>query len=227
MKHFAHAIALVALVAAGCGGETQTASADETASPATEASVDGSVERSAYETATDMAIGDPAAPVTIIEYASVTCSHCATFHSSTFKDLKAKYVDTGKVRFVFREFPTAPAPLSAAGFLLARCVGDERGAKGYFAVIDALFKRQADWAFGKDPRGELLKIAAEAGVDEPEFEACIRDEDNIAQLRETAATAQQEFKIAATPSFVMNGEPLSARTIEQFDEAIAPLLPAE
>jgi len=225
--HFAArlaALTLGAFVAASCGGQTEEAAADGAGASDAGAS-ETAGPRSAFETAADMALGDPAAPVTIVEYASATCSHCASFHADVFKPLKEKYVDTGQVRFVFREFPLDG--LALAGFLVARCVAEDHGPDGYFAFIDALFRQQKVWAFGDDPRGELLKLSAEAGVDETEFDACVQDQDEIDRIRNDIETAQAKYEIKGTPAFVINGDAKPVRTLEQFDEALAPLLAAE
>ncbi len=105
----------------------------------------------------DKILGSDKAPVTIIEYASVTCPHCAVFHTEVYPKLKEKFIDTGKVRFVFREFPTAPANASIAGFMLARCSGDK-----YFPLIDAMMEQQRSWI--EKPYEGLLRMARQAGM---------------------------------------------------------------
>src|SRR5690606_29594883 len=104
----------------------------------------------------DKVLGADGAPVTIVEYASVTCPHCATFHQQTYPELKSKYIDAGKVKLIFREFPTQPAPVAIAGFMLARCAEDK-----YYPMLDAIFGQQQSWA--QDPYNGLLRIARQAG----------------------------------------------------------------
>jgi len=118
----------------------------------------------------EMAMGDEKAPVTIIEYASMTCPHCAHFQETTFPEIKKRYIDTGKVRWIFREFPLDN--LAAAAFMLARCAGKDDNEK-YFALVDTLFRQQRQWAVEK-PIPPLLAIAKQAGLTEQSFNACRR-----------------------------------------------------
>jgi protein-disulfide isomerase len=165
----------------------------------------------------DMALGDEKAPVTIIEYASMTCPHCAAFHATTFPELKKRYIDTGKVRFIFREFPLDQ--LALAGFLLARCAGPDK----YFPMIDTLFQKQKEWVIQK-PLGPLMAIAKQAGMSETAFNECLQNQklvDGIEDVRQRA----MKLKVESTPSFFVNGKPLrGAFSIEDFEKAIAPLV---
>jgi len=147
----------------------------------------------------DLWMGDPKAPVTIIEYASMTCGHCAQFELTTFADLKTKYIDTGKVRYALREFPLDP--LAAAAAMLARCSGDKRE-----AVVELLFQQQKNWAFVNNPLQALRDTVKQTGMGPTAFDACLNDQamfDKINQIRDTAA---QKFGINATPTFFINGE---------------------
>lgn len=171
------------------------------------------------DAATDMTLGDPNAKVTIIEYASITCPHCATFNEEVFPALKAKYVDTGQVRYVFREFLTPPANVAAAGFLVARCAGKDK----YFNVIDALFHSQNE--MGGDVRGLLFRIGRSAGMTDDKITTCIQDEKALDALNKRVTKAINEDKITGTPTFVINGKELvGEQTLAQFDAAIQPLL---
>ncbi len=165
----------------------------------------------------DMAQGDEKAPVTIIEYASMTCPHCAQFHATTFPELKKRYIDTGKVRFIFREFPLDQ--LALAAFLLARCSGPDK----YFPMIETLFQLQKEWVIQK-PLGPLLAIAKQAGMSEQAFNECLQDKkliDGIEEVRQQA----MKLNVQSTPSFFVNGKPLrGAFTIEDFEKAIAPYI---
>ena len=138
----------------------------------------------------DMIMGDDKAPVTVIEYASMTCPHCAHFQETTFPELKKRYIDTGKVRYIFREFPLDS--LAAAAFMLARCAGENDKSK-YFAMVDTLFRQQRQWAVEK-PIPPLLAIAKQAGFTEKTFDACLANQkvlDGIESMRQRAAKQVQ------------------------------------
>ena len=169
---------------------------------------------------TDMVMGDPDAPVTLIEYASLTCPHCATFHAAILPEIKEKYIDTGKVKMVFREFPTAPAALSVAGSVVARCAAEKGGSDAYFAVLSAFFKEQRAWVYGNDPKAEILRIIAPAGIDEAGLEACLGRQDLIDLIETNTTTGSKQFNITGTPSFVLEGEKVSANSAEDFAKAI-------
>jgi protein-disulfide isomerase len=166
----------------------------------------------------EQALGQADAPVTIVEYASMTCPHCAAFHDKTYPELKKKYIDTGKVRFVFREFPLDA--LAAAGFMLARCAGEGK----YFPMIETLFHQQKDWAVQK-PLPPLLNIARQAGFSQQSFEQCLANQkllDDIEKVRERGA---KEYGVSSTPTFFINGKvQRGAPTIEELDKLIEPHL---
>lgn len=162
----------------------------------------------------ERALGEADAPVTIIEYASATCPHCARFHTDTFPALKEEFIDTGKVRFVFREFPFDD--LALAGFMLARCAPEER----YFPIIDVLFEEQQSWT--QDPRGELLKIARMAGFTEESFNQCLENEEIAQGIIEIRSTGAEQYGVDSTPTFFVNGTVIQGnQPIERFREAIA------
>ena len=167
----------------------------------------------------DMALGSADAKVTIIEYASMTCSHCAAFHETTWPALKAKYVDTGKVKFILREFPLDP--LAAAAFMLARCAGpDKRN-----AIVDMLYTQQSAWAFGDKPLEALAGLVKQAGVSQADFESCLKDQALYDQVNQTRERAAQAFKVSATPTFFVNGEEMNGELpIDAFDKVLEPLL---
>ncbi|MBC7768259.1 MAG: DsbA family protein [Phycisphaerales bacterium] len=157
--------------------------------------------------ADDMALGAEDAPVTLIEYASSTCPHCATFHAEVFEQLKTNYIDTGRVRYVFREYPTAPAPVAVAGFQLARCGGATP--EQYFTRLGELFRQQqAIFATGtmEGVRGKFIEIGAAAGLSEEQVMACITDEAGAERIRRIVETGNREFAITGTPTFVINGQ---------------------
>ncbi len=166
----------------------------------------------------DKALGDANAPVTIVEYASMTCPHCARFHEETFPDLKKKYIDTGKVRFIFREFPFDPR--AEAGFMLARCSDDK-----YFAMVNVLFKQQRTWATAKDGKDALLQIAKLAGFSQESFEACLTDQKLLDDIRSVKNRGANEFGVDATPTFFINGKKYAGEmTIDEVSAIIDPLL---
>jgi protein-disulfide isomerase len=165
----------------------------------------------------DMALGDEKAPCTIIEYASMTCPHCADFHATTFPELKKRYIDTGKVRFIFREFPLDQ--LALAAFLLARCAGPEK----YFPMIDTLFQQQKEWVVSK-PLPPLLAIAKQAGMSEQQFNDCLQDKKLIDGIEEVRLRAMK-LNVQSTPSFFVQGKPLRGNnSIQEFEKAIAPYI---
>ncbi len=178
----------------------------------------------AQEETGDFVLGAADAPVTLIEYASVTCVHCETFHKDVFPTLKEKYIDTGQMRFIFREFPTPPAQLAFAGFLLARCVERER----YFDVLDVLFAQRAPLMRAAQQGGAreaYLRIARNAGLSEPQFDACLEDQTAIDAIYEGAERAQQDYDITGTPSFILDGVVRrDLRSLTDFEAAIEPLL---
>lgn len=158
------------------------------------------------------------APVAIVEYASMTCSHCASFHVNTYPALKEKYIDTGKVRLILREFPFDPR--AEAGFMLARCAEDK-----YFAMVDVLFKQQGNWAPVQDARTALLNIAKLAGFTQESFEACLTNQALLDDVRAVRARGAADFGVDATPTFFINGKKYSgAMSIEQMSAIIDPLL---
>jgi len=166
----------------------------------------------------DHVVGAAEAPVTIVEYASMTCPHCADFHNKTYPELKKRYIDTGKVRFIFREFPLDP--LAAAGFMLARCAGEGK----YYPMIETLFHQQKTWAVQK-PIPPLLAIAKQAGFTQQSFEQCLANQkllDDIEKVRERAAS---KFGVTSTPTFFINGERAAgALSIEDLEKKIQPYL---
>lgn len=181
--------------------------------------------KSMDDRADDMAIGRADAPITLVEYASVTCAHCAEFQADVFPDLKAKYIDTGKVRYVFREYLTPPSNVAAAGFLLARCAGTDR----YFDVVESVMRAQPEMFAGGTTRNALpvlRRIGQNFGVDEKQFNRCITAADGMKRIQAGMAQTDAVTPIAGTPAFFVNGRFLTRTTgdIQDFDRALAPLL---
>ncbi|CAN5214539.1 DsbA family protein [soil metagenome] len=164
----------------------------------------------------DMSLGAAeGAKVTVVEYASVTCSHCAEWQKDTWPGFKAKYIDTNKVRYTFREFPTAPVPVATAGFLIARCAGEDK----YFDVIHTIMARQDQLFGGIPPHDFLLSIATEAGLTEQQFEACIQDDAAVAKM-ETRIKAGLDAGVTGTPTFLVNGEKVIDSSLSGLSEKI-------
>jgi protein-disulfide isomerase len=150
----------------------------------------------------EMSMGSDKAPVTIIEYASMTCPHCAHFEETTFPELKKQYIDTGKVRYILREFPLDP--IAAAGFMLARCSGKDDKNK-YFAMVETLFKQQREWAVEK-PLQPMLSIAKQAGFTEQTFNACLANQKLLDGIEAVRQRAIDQYGVNSTPTFFINGK---------------------
>lgn len=168
----------------------------------------------------DLAVGPADAKVTIVEYASMTCGHCKNFHTKVFPELKTKYVDTGKVRFIFREFPLDPRAF--AGSMLARCAGGDKT----LPMISALFETQEAWAHVKEnPTPKLFEVVKQAGFTQESFDKCLTDQALLDKLTAVRTRAAEVFGVNATPTFFINGKRLTeAPTLEGFDKTLEPLL---
>ena len=168
----------------------------------------------------DVVQGGADAKVTIVEYASMTCTHCARFHQEVYPALKAKYIDTHKIKFILREFPLDP--LATAGFMLARCSGSDEKRS---ALVDLMFNQQKSWAFVDKPIEALLNLSKQAGFTQEAFEACLKNQslyDGINKIRDRAS---DKFGVDATPTFYINGVRRSGEmSIDELDKAITPLL---
>lgn len=165
----------------------------------------------------EMAQGADDAPVTIIEYASFTCPHCATFHQNQYKQLKSEYVDTGKVKFIYREVYFDRYGLWAS--MIARCGGEER----FFGITDLIFKGQSEWVRAGEPAAiveELRKIGRLAGLDNDQLESCLQDGDKAQTLVAWYQKNAEEHDVRGTPSFVINGEKYSNMAYDEFKAVI-------
>jgi protein-disulfide isomerase len=168
----------------------------------------------------DRFIGAADAPVTMIEYASLTCPHCADFHRNTLPKLKEEYIDTGKVRLVYRDFPLDEAGLRAA--MLARCVERPR----YFGLIDVLFGSQEGWSRAKDPVAALRTIGRLAGIDDQAFDACMADQELEKSVLTSRMTGARQHDVRSTPTFIINDRKMSgALPFEDFVRILRPLIP--
>ncbi|HEY8063285.1 MAG TPA: DsbA family protein [Methylosinus sp.] len=161
----------------------------------------------------DIVAGKADAPITIVEYASMTCSHCAAFHKDVYPVLKKNFIDTGKAKFILREFPLDP--LATAAFMLARNAGDKRD-----AVVDLLFSQQKNWAFVDKPLDGLANVLKQTGLGQEKFEATLKDQqlfENVSKVRDRAA---EKFGINSTPTFFINGDRYSGEIPEADFEKI-------
>lgn len=167
----------------------------------------------------DVFIGKADARVTVIEYASLTCSHCATFHNKAWPVFKERYVDTGKVRFALREFPLDP--LATAGFMVARCNGPER----FYPITDLLFEQQKNWAFVGKPVDALFSLIKQAGFTQESAEACLKRQDLYDAVLAVKNHGAEKLGVNSTPTFFINGQlRTGALTIEELDKILKPLL---
>ncbi|UYN95732.1 MAG: DsbA family protein [Enhydrobacter sp.] len=167
--------------------------------------------------ATDHVLGDPKAPITLIEYASFTCPHCAHFHTQVLPDLKKKWIDTGKVKLVYRDFPLDQVAAKAAQ--LAECAGKDR----YFAVVDLIFRGQSTWAAAADPIGELARSLRIAGMGDNEVKACLAN-DSVATAVVNDFRGGETLGVSSTPTLLINGQIFrGSRSVAELDAEFAKL----
>jgi protein-disulfide isomerase len=168
----------------------------------------------------DVVLGSPDAPVTIIEYASMTCPHCAQFQAKTFPKLKERYIDTGKVRYIFREFPLDP--LAAGAFMLARCADKDK----YLSIVDLFFGTQRDWVV-PNPLQPMFNIAKQAGYNEETFNACLKNQQILDGIQNVRDHAAKVLNVESTPTFFINGKRVIGDvSIEEMEKEIKPFLKA-
>jgi len=166
----------------------------------------------------DVVLGSEKAPVTIIEYASMTCPHCAHFTETTFPELQKRYIDTGKVRFIFREFPLDA--LAAAGFMLARCAGKDK----FMPVVETLFAKQRDWMVEK-PIEPLREIAKQFGFTQKSFDECLANQNVLDGIQNVRDRAAEKLGVNSTPTFFINGKKFTGdQSIETMAKEIDPYL---
>ena len=167
----------------------------------------------------DIVVGKADAPVTIVEYASMTCGHCAAFHNTVLPKLKAKYIDTGKAKLIFREFPLDN--VAAAVSMLGRCLPAEASS----AFISEMFKRQQEWAFQPgNPLPRLFEMARQVGFTQASFDKCLTDQKLLEQIEAAREKASKKFGVSATPTFFVNGKRLAGVSLAEFEKAIDPLV---
>jgi protein-disulfide isomerase len=169
----------------------------------------------------DQILGNSLAPVTCYEYASLTCGHCASFHENGFKVLKEKYIDTGKVKYILRDFPLDP--LAAAGFMLSHCAGDGK----YYPMVDMLFAQQRTWTQTDKPVDALLSLAKQAGFSQESFETCLKNQTIYEGVNAVRQRGTEKFKVDSTPTFFFNGRKVKGSLSPQdLEKIIEPLLKA-
>lgn len=167
----------------------------------------------------EMAIGSPTAPVTVVEYASMTCGHCASFHKQVYPHLKTKYIDTGKVRLILREFPLDP--LAAAAFMLARCAPQDK----YFDMVSLFFDSQPVWTRTEQPVDALFNLSKQAGFTQESFKQCLTNQTLLDGVNAVKDRGAEKFKVDATPTFFVNGQRVrNFQTIDGVDKTLEPLL---
>ena len=181
--------------------------AAEAAKPAAPAPATGPVYREFVE-------GNPKAKVTVIEYASVTCPHCARFYLDSYPDLKKNYIDTGKIRFVFRDFPTAPVPLAMAAAGLARCAPGDRGK----TLIEMMFKNQQEWM--QAPNETLRGYAQLAGMSSEDVDDCLKNQAILKEIQDVQEKAVTLYKVQSTPSFFVGEELVQGNDYETLKRVI-------
>jgi protein-disulfide isomerase len=170
--------------------------------------------------ADEMVMGTPEAPVTIIEYASLTCGHCGRFHNQVLPTLKSEYIDPGLARLVYRDFPLDGLALQAS--MLAHCAGKER----YFGFLEILFRDQARWTTAEQPQAALAQTARIGGLGEKDFESCLANKDVANKVLQARLEGEKTYQIQSTPTFIINGKKYAgAMPYEEFDQILRRLLP--
>ncbi|TAN75046.1 MAG: DsbA family protein, partial [Magnetospirillum sp.] len=165
----------------------------------------------------DQVLGRADAPLTIIEYASTTCPHCATFHKTTLPKLKAEWVETGRAKLIFRDFPTGPQSLSVGASMIAHCAGPER----YYGLLGLIMEHQEKWMNAQDKLAELKKLAKLAGLGEDKVDACLKRQDLADAINARAKDAYDRMGVDSTPSFIIDGKVLvGAQSFEELDKAL-------
>lgn len=165
----------------------------------------------------DQVLGKADAPITIIEYASTTCGHCATFHKTILPRIKSEWIDTGKARLIYRDLPTGPAALSVGASMIAHCAGPER----YFGLLGYLFAQQDRWMSSKNPLDELKRIAAFAGMAGEQVDACLKRSDLAQAIQARAQKGTQKYGVDSTPTLVIDGKTIAGPgSYEQVDQAL-------
>ncbi|ARJ66843.1 protein-disulfide isomerase [Magnetospirillum sp. ME-1] len=165
----------------------------------------------------DQVLGKPDAPITVIEYASTTCPHCATFHKTTLPKFKSEWIETGKARLIYRDFPTGPRGLSVGASMIAHCAGPDR----YFGLLALIMEQQEKWMSSANPLVELKKLAKLAGMGEDKVDDCLKRQDLANAINERAKDGNEKLGIESTPSLIINGKVIpGALPYDQLDKAL-------
>lgn len=172
----------------------------------------GSARAQSVTATLDQALGQPGAPLTIIEYASLTCPHCAHFHETVLPQLRKEWIDTGKVRMIYRDFPTGPLSLSVGASMIVHCAGPDR----YFGVLGLLFQTQAKWAAAENPLEEITRIVRLAGMTSERVDSCLKRRDLAETIQQRADEGNKMFGVDSTPTLVIDGKVVPA--LEDYDE---------
>jgi protein-disulfide isomerase len=214
-------VGLGALVAAGAGG-TYYVMAQSSKKPMDSHSSAkmSKIDVMEVDPKNDNIIGDVNAPITLVEYSSMTCPHCANFHQLTVPGLKKKYIDTGKVRYVIREFPLDRVAFAAAA--LARCAGEKK----FFPFVEMLFRQQDKWVRGPgSPAPRLFSMAKQAGFDEKFFNECMRNKDVSDRIEKVMAKGRDEHQVNSTPTLFINGKKVEGgNSLADLEKAMEPYL---
>ena len=165
----------------------------------------------------DQVLGRPDAPLTIIEYASTTCPHCAHFHKTTMPRLKSEWIETGRAKLIFRDFPTGPQSLSVAASMIAHCAGPDR----YYGLLGLIMDQQDKWMNASDKLAELKRLAKLAGMGEEKVDACLKRQDLADAITDRAKDGYDRYGVDSTPSFIVDGKLLvGAQSFEDLDKAL-------
>ncbi len=211
-------MSLGALVVAGAGGANYVMAQSSPKPMGSENMI--KVDVMAVDPKNDNILGDINAPITLVEYASMTCPHCANFHQLTYPELKKKYIDTGKVRLVFREFPLDRIAFAAAA--LARCAGEKK----FFPFVDMMFRTQDKWVKGPgSPAPRLFSMAKQAGFDEKFFNTCMRNKDVSDRIEKVMNTGREKHQVKSTPTLFINGKKVEGgNSLADLEKAMEPYL---
>ncbi|MBF0561768.1 MAG: DsbA family protein [Alphaproteobacteria bacterium] len=165
----------------------------------------------------DQTMGSPDAKLTIIEYASLTCPHCAHFHETMLPRMKAEWIDTGKARLIYRDFPTSPQALAVGAAMVDQCAGNDR----YFGVLGLLFQTQEKWVTAPNPLAEIKRIVRVAGITAADVDACLERQDLAGAIQARAMEGNKKYGIDSTPSLVIDGKLYPAfESYEKLDYAL-------
>jgi protein-disulfide isomerase len=202
----------VLALATACDDKVEVAKAQESA-PVAKIAATAGIEAHPL----DQVLGKPDAPITIVEYASTTCPHCATFHKQALPEIKKNWIDTGKAKLIYRDFPTGPAGLSIGASMIAHCSGPQR----YFGVLGTIMDNQDQWMRSDNPLEILKRLVRLSGMTSDDVDACLKRQDLAQAIQERAELGHKQHKIESTPSILIDGKLIEgARPYAEFDQAL-------